>query len=137
VEKSAGHRRYVRQQAATPVLLPYLEVPQELYLQMEPPPPTAAFDWEQWVQIAEARAALPPDPVSVYSTFPGEPPDVWPELPPVASGGSMAAVLMSGAAALLFGIMLVRWQSARIRITRRRDDYRAAWISEPGDRRAA
>jgi hypothetical protein len=73
----------------------------------------------RWSWINEARAAerdLVPE--IVYSTFDGEPPDVWPVLPaspaPTTSGGIFIVVL-SAVLSMVFGMAFVRWHLRRLR----------------------
>jgi len=60
-----------------------------------------------------------------FSTFPpGTEPDVWPVPERTSANNSdVIVVLMSGALALIFGVMFVRWHSSRVRITRGTYDH--------------
>ena len=80
-------------------------------------------DGPRWQWVMDARAAATeqdtPEPEPVFSTFPGEPPDVWPsctrETPPASSGG-LLVVVASAVLAMLFGMMLARWHLRRLRM---------------------
>ena len=80
-------------------------------------------DGPRWDWIADVRAAATeqdtPEPEPVFSTFPGEQPDVWPALPhetPPAGTGGLVVVVLSAVLAMVFGLMVARWHLRRLRM---------------------
>jgi len=98
-----------------------LPVPVELPGLMPPHQDTPAHLEEnpRWSWITEARAAeRDVVPEIVYSTFDGEPPDVWPTLPvsPASTtSGGFFIVVLSAVLAMVFGMMFARWHQRRLR----------------------
>ena len=64
------------------------------------PPPTDRPRWD-WINDARAAATEHDAPPELFSTFPGEQPDVWPtlprETPPAGTGGLLVVVAERGA----------------------------------------
>ena len=98
---------------------PSIDVPPSLvpprWRDLAPPPPPSILDSPKWAWVADARGVNtglidthPPSGTVVFSTFPGEPPDVWPPLEQHTSGVAtygMAAIL----AMLAAGAFWVVW----------------------------
>jgi hypothetical protein len=98
--------------------------PAEAVASLMPPYQERPSDGPRWDWLADARAAASeqdtPEPGGVvFSTFPGEQPDVWPaitrETPPAGPGG-LAVVVATAVLAMVFGVMLARWHLRRLRM---------------------
>ena len=81
--------------------------------------PASLEENPRWAWITEARAAeRNVEPEIIYSTFDGEPPEVWPVLPAspaqVTSGGLFVFVL-TVVTAMGIGMSLARWHLRRLR----------------------
>jgi hypothetical protein len=93
------------------------EVPREIA--KEPIHVEPTLQWQpQWDWIFQDALFKPVESGTIYSTFSGEEPEVWPALPPPEDNrGGLIIVMTCGAMAMVFGVMFVRWHSTRVRIT--------------------